>query len=166
MRAAIDIAPECLAEVLALLNAIGVTAVGSEYSADAVRLVIEGSAVPDAKLVGLVVMRDCNPGAASLQAQFRVREPAAPIPKIRFRPHRGGLAESMAECVTIAATAEALKAHLNECVVLGPITDVRLERYGVGQDPRIGWSETWLVTGYMPDGSSGVMGFTDGNLQC
>lgn len=30
-------------------------------------------AVPDAKLVGLVVMRDCNPGAASLQAQFRVR---------------------------------------------------------------------------------------------
>jgi hypothetical protein len=165
MRSAIDISPECLSEILALLQAIGVKPVASLHSYNAVRLVIEGEAVPDAELVDLIVMQERTVGSASLQAKFRVREAPRTIPQIRFRPHRNGLAESMAECVTISATAEALKAHLNECVVIAPITDVKLERHGVGPDPRIGWPETWLVKGYMPDGSSGVMGFTDGNLQ-
>lgn len=165
MRSAIDISPECLSEILALLHAIGVKPVSSLRSDNSIRLVIEGQSVPDANLVDLVVTTSNIVGMTSLQAQFRVREDAAPTKQIRFRPHRSGLAESMAECVTIAATAEALKAHLNRNPIGGPIWGVKLERHGVRQDSRIGWPETWLVTGYFADGSPGVMGFTDGNVQ-
>lgn len=73
MRSAIDIAPECLAEVLAMLHAIGVKPVKSEHCDNAVRLVIEGAAVPHAQSVSLTVEKQQEGNLVRLSAQFQVR---------------------------------------------------------------------------------------------
>jgi hypothetical protein len=80
---------------------------------------------------------------------------------MKYRPHRGGLAEAMAECVELPATMEALRSHVEcESDPLAPrITGV--EPYGMGPDERIGWKDTCVVFGEWGDGSKGVVGFTD-----
>ena len=72
---------------------------------------------------------------------------------MKFRPQRGGLAEAMAEVITLPPTRRALAEHLGVReykVVVKP--------YGIF-DERIGWN-THLVT----IGANAV-GFTDGPLE-
>jgi len=78
---------------------------------------------------------------------------------MKFRPHRGTLAESMAECVDLEPTAQAIADHYNAISKIGPrvlVETIRVEPYG--KDDRIGW-DTYLVTEWL-----GVLGFTDGPL--
>lgn len=78
---------------------------------------------------------------------------------MRFREHRGGLAESV-ETLTELSDRNALVNHCQS--LLQPYSfhfepsALKVEPYG-GKDTRIGWDETYIVTveGY------GVMGFTD-----
>lgn len=79
MRSAIDILPECLSEILALLHAIGVKPVSSLHSDNCIRLVIEGQSVPDAYLVDLIVTKQSLVGMTNLQASFRIRQERGPI---------------------------------------------------------------------------------------
>jgi len=74
---------------------------------------------------------------------------------MRFREHRGTLADSMATVVEVADRA-ALVAHVEN--LLGHAADIEVKPYG-GVDQRNGW-DTYIVTlaGY------GVLGFTDGAL--
>lgn len=72
MKAAIDILPSCLGEVLATLKAMGIRPVSSEHSDEAIRLVIEGDAVPDAELVDVVAAWTHEPETATLVGKFRV----------------------------------------------------------------------------------------------
>ena len=83
--------------------------------------------------------------------------------EVLFRPHRGGLAEAMAEVRSFKSRAE-LISFLNENLkqnFLRPGTieeaDFKIEPYGY--DERIGW-DTYIVheEGY------GVFGFTNGPL--
>lgn len=77
----------------------------------------------------------------------------------RYRPHRGGLDESMA-LVREVASRDELQRHL--AVGPFPVTIVAVEPYGF--DPRIGW-DTYLVRGrFEPDGALFVLGYTDGPL--
>jgi hypothetical protein len=81
---------------------------------------------------------------------------------MKFREHRGGLAESMETVVEVANRVELIihLAHLMERYP-GTVVDfqkIKIEPYG-GWDERIGW-DTYIVTleGY------GVLGFTNGPL--
>ena len=84
---------------------------------------------------------------------------------IRYRPHRGSLADSMALTVDIPATREALVACIRE--ELGPWPTIshfdeqhlHITPY-YGDDDRIGWKDVHIVTldGY------GVLGFCEGPL--
>lgn len=67
---------------------------------------------------------------------------------MKFRPHRGGLIESMAGVVNISPTLDSLARHLNV-----PVEDI--ECYFYGYDTRILW-DTFAVT---VDGD--IVGFTD-----
>ena len=75
---------------------------------------------------------------------------------MKYRDHRGGLAESMATVVHLDPTIEALAAHLSGGP-LGPEVihpeDVKVEPYGY--DARTGWA-THIVTV-----NGAVRGFTD-----
>jgi hypothetical protein len=80
---------------------------------------------------------------------------------MRYRPHRGGLAESIAETVNVKGRA-GLIAHLrynwrNWEVVQFSDDQVRVEPYG-GDDDRCGWKDVHIVT---IDGA-GVQGFCEG----
>ena len=79
---------------------------------------------------------------------------------MRFREHRGGLAEAMDTAVNLSGR-EALVAH---CAALLRPYDIQVDDsmvkvgvYNPGRDPRIGWEKTYVVTvtGY------GVIGFCD-----
>lgn len=68
---------------------------------------------------------------------------------MRYRPHRGSLADAMKEVVEVQDL-EALRDYLNDPkIVIKPYYD----RY----DPRIGWKKTYLVM----SGTGGPLGFTD-----
>lgn len=71
---------------------------------------------------------------------------------IIFRPQRGGLKESMLECVTLPASVAAIASHLQ-----ASIDSLKVEPYA--KDERIGW-DTYLVT---VDGKA--VGFTNGPLE-
>jgi hypothetical protein len=80
---------------------------------------------------------------------------------MRYRPHRGGLADSVALTVEVDGRAGLINHLRGE---LGPWTGtalmpdtVRITAYG-GDDDRIGWKNVHIVTidGY------GVMGFCEG----
>ena len=84
---------------------------------------------------------------------------------MKIREHRGSLAESMETVCEIEPTLEAVVDHMHAdkgwpglYAKVTPET-VRVEKYGSGTDPRIGWN-THIVTieGY------GVYGFTDGPI--
>lgn len=83
---------------------------------------------------------------------------------MKIRAYRGGLAESMATVAEITPTKEAVAAHVSAAMEGWPDSDVtpemvRVEKYGVGVDYRIGW-DTHIV---LIEGS-GPFGFTDGPL--
>ena len=71
---------------------------------------------------------------------------------MKFRPQRGGYAESMAACVELDATYESLARHLNACV-----EDIEVDFYC--HDTRAGWQNTFIV---LMDGDA--VGFTSGGI--
>lgn len=78
-----------------------------------------------------------------------------------WRPHRGGLAEAMAEKRTFD-TFEDMAAFLRDdwgAFGASP-TDIQAKWYA--NDERINW-DTYIVTGTLPDGTHAVLGFTNGN---
>lgn len=83
---------------------------------------------------------------------------------IKFREHRGGLAESM-ETMRTFETVHELKVHLELLfgthVASNAVTSP-YARGSDGRDDRIGWTNVHIVDspGY------GVLGFTDGPLGC
>jgi hypothetical protein len=80
---------------------------------------------------------------------------------MKFREHRGGLAESMETLVELpdrAALVAYCKKLLTDWQFDVKDNDVVVEQYTPNGDKRIGWDQLYIVsiTGY------GVMGFTDG----
>ena len=71
---------------------------------------------------------------------------------MKFRPQRGGYAESMAACVELETTYEALAKHLNV-----PVGDIRVDFYC--HDTREDWGNTFVVTV-----GGDAVGFTSGGL--
>lgn len=82
-----------------------------------------------------------------------------------FRPHRGSLADAMAEVVEVADR-RALFTHLlsrpygPEILSGSTAETLVIQPFGSGGDDRIGWSQTYVVK----TGATGVLGFTDGPL--
>lgn len=80
--------------------------------------------------------------------------------RMRFRPHRSTLAESMAETVEVANRVE-LTAHLEAlypeilCPRFGDRPSVIIKPYG--HDPRIDWDYTYIVEAV----GIGPLGFCD-----
>lgn len=82
---------------------------------------------------------------------------------MKFREHRGHLADSMETLVEIADRAE-LVAHLSK--ILWPYSfpvkdeDIEVKKYFPRADPRCGWQQTYIVVlaGYGP------IGYTDGPI--
>jgi hypothetical protein len=77
---------------------------------------------------------------------------------IRFREHRGSLADSLATTVTVTSRAE-LIAHVARLLDPIPVTSEQLGVAPYCFDARIGW-ETHIVT--LRD--YGVVGFTDADV--
>lgn len=73
---------------------------------------------------------------------------------MKFRDHRGGLAESMATLVEIDPTMDALKQHLSHRSRTVDAETLQAEPYG--PDDRIGWAATFVIRD-----RHGVLGFTD-----
>ena len=82
---------------------------------------------------------------------------------MKFREHRGGLAESMETCVEIASYGQLLD-HIGNIFQEPPLNTfafdprkVHVKEYSMEPDARIGWPATYIVTvdGYGP------LGFTD-----
>lgn len=83
---------------------------------------------------------------------------------MRYRPHRGGLAESAAETVELDGRSGLVK-HLRQHwkdwpTVAFSDSQVRVAPYG-GDDDRIGWKDVHIVT---IDGT-GVQGFCEGPVK-
>ena len=83
---------------------------------------------------------------------------------MKFREHRGGLAESMETLVEVDSK-RALVAHIQKLLSPYRVTvaddDVQASLYGSSGDGRIGWEKVYVVTvnGY------GVIGFSDGPVE-
>lgn len=80
-----------------------------------------------------------------------------------FRPIRGSLNRSMAECVEIDGTMDALRAHLDylygDMPGGGPDTST-VEVKEKGYDPRIGW-QSFMVLAVWGGGGKGPIGWTN-----
>lgn len=81
---------------------------------------------------------------------------------MRYRPHRGTLADAMAECVELPSTMEALRAHIagQNYGWLDPDT-IEVQPYSDRPDYRIGWERTYIVMATWRDGVRLPVGFTD-----
>jgi hypothetical protein len=83
---------------------------------------------------------------------------------MRFREHRGGLAESM-ETMVVVDGKKGLVAHIQKLLKPYSVTvidsDVAASLYGSSGDARIGWEKVYIVTvkGY------GVIGFSDSAIE-
>lgn len=79
---------------------------------------------------------------------------------MKFRLHRGSLADSMATARTVDTKAEFDHA-LREIVGDGAeLATVKVTLYDAAPDTRIGWNQTYVVAT-----DRGVVGFTDGPLE-
>ena len=76
----------------------------------------------------------------------------------RFRPQRGGYAESMVEGIEVGSRAELAQR-------LGVVRIVDIKPYGGAVDARNGWSTHIVTAQVLPDGQVWVIGFTDGPLE-
>lgn len=110
------------------------------------------------------MLRRCD--AERLRLAFEMAGLVVDGPKmVRYRPHRGGLGEAMAEMVKLASKAD-LIAHLKkwhaEMYGAPEINEdtLHIKPYGSGPDTRIGWEQTFIV---MLDGW-GPVGFSDGDF--
>lgn len=65
---------------------------------------------------------------------------------MKFRPHRGGLKESMDEMVEVDGISGLAK-HL-----FVPESDIVIRKYDDSPDNRIGWNKTCIVVTRQPDG--------------
>lgn len=77
---------------------------------------------------------------------------------MRFREHRGELAESMATVVELEPTVAALCEHINRLAILGQVKITpRMVHFNVcPYDPRVDWHTCWVfVRGF------GVIGCID-----
>ena len=81
-------------------------------------------------------------------------------PPVLFRPQRGGLVEAMQEVTTVHCRAQLVE-HLTTDRPWDIVRIAAVEPYG--RDDRIGW-DTYIVTGECRDGSTVVIGFTNGQL--
>ncbi len=68
MRSSIDVEPECLADIIAMLKQFGVTVTGSKEAEGVVCLIIEGDIVPDQPKVKIGVNRVIGSTIATLTA--------------------------------------------------------------------------------------------------
>ena len=64
---------------------------------------------------------------------------------MKFREHRGGLAESMETLVELPSTVEALVNHLNDKCKMFEFKAEDLRLKYTGPDRRIGWGQSWYV---------------------
>lgn len=84
---------------------------------------------------------------------------------MKYRPHRRLLSESMAECVTLEPTLEALKEHLSsESEWFDPET-IEVKEYVNRPDERIGWDRTFLVMAKWKTGEISPVGMIDQMLE-
>jgi hypothetical protein len=79
---------------------------------------------------------------------------------VKYRPHRGGLAEAMAEMVEVKDKAHLERYLLASAPLWRPFESITIEPYS-GADDRIGWDSTWIVMGRW-NGKDYPIGFTDG----
>ena len=77
-----------------------------------------------------------------------------------FRPHRGSLADAMAEVMIVDGLDDFIQQYRTRYPYFGSPHGKVNARYYFGEDPRIGWGETWIITD-----DSGVLGFTNGPLE-
>lgn len=85
---------------------------------------------------------------------------------VKYRPHRGILADAMQEVAELQATVAAIREHEAAFIEACGIDEVRVQVYTRQEDKRNGWPETWLVVGYRNGHAQGVLGFTDGEVTC
>lgn len=78
-----------------------------------------------------------------------------------WRPHRGALADAMAEMRTFE-TFEDMASFLRDDWGAFGATPTNIAAKWYANDKRIGW-DTYIVTGDLPDGTHAVLGFTNGN---
>lgn len=67
---------------------------------------------------------------------------------MKYRPHKGGLEESMKELVEVNSLQEltdVLNKYTNPGIVIKP-SQVIIQKYGWGSDDRIGWKEVYSVS--------------------
>ncbi len=81
---------------------------------------------------------------------------------MKFREHRGTLADSMATMVELEPTKTALVLHLQSILAGWPSAPMPMHfntnvQWYYGEDPRIDWKATYIVTILR----YGVIGFTD-----
>lgn len=65
-----------------------------------------------------------------------------------YRPHRKSLSDSMAECVEIDSTFDALEKHILSDIELAQCIyadQIYIRQYSKWPDERIGWAETLIV---------------------
>lgn len=79
---------------------------------------------------------------------------------MKFRQHRGSLADSMATARTFETKAEFEQALREVTGDDAEVATVRVSLYYAAPDARIGWDQTYIVAT-----DRGVVGFTDGPLE-
>lgn len=79
---------------------------------------------------------------------------------MRFREHRGSLADSLATLVELDTRAQLIE-HIENCYACFihgyDFSEIRIEPYFMEPDARCGWERTYIVS--LP--GLGVIGFTD-----
>ena len=80
---------------------------------------------------------------------------------MKYRPHRGGLAEAMEESALLEPTMDALREHLSVDSKWFDPSSVSVGKYSDTRDSRIGWDKTFIVMAKYRDGRTCPVGFVD-----
>jgi hypothetical protein len=83
---------------------------------------------------------------------------------MRFRPHRGGLRESVAEAFVVSSFADLVDHIRKSCpqVCNGLLTDIEIKPYG-GDDDRIGWKDVHMLRWTCRSPNFVFIGFVEGD---
>ncbi|MBB3977375.1 hypothetical protein GGQ64_002581 [Rhizobium azooxidifex] len=76
MRSTVDVDVECLPQICAAFEMVGIRVIGSEACGEAVRLIVEGDIIPDAPLVTVTIDRVIGTTAATITARATPVDPA------------------------------------------------------------------------------------------
>lgn len=87
-RSVLDVAPECIQDVVSMLTALGVQIKGTRHSDGFVSLLIEGETVPDAPKVSCQVMRVTGEKVTTLTLSFVVVQPHTEAPSDWYVKHK------------------------------------------------------------------------------